>query len=315
MFEEEGKREAFLECLPTRADTDVKEEGMAGGKWFFEKRKERAEQEPGEVRQISTRTGGGEERQIPVRSEGSAGRQVPVQTGGEAPFAEDIVWLKRLLSHNFRMPMAVIAGYGELLQEEGFDTKESERAVIAKICKNIEYMNLMLKVVLDDGNDGAVGRKEEFDLLACIREGTEYVKSIARRQGVAIRVNSTQEVVRLYGSRLKLMRAFFNMTENSLKYMKHEGAICITVDETRDAVYVIYKDDGAGMSVDETAHVTKFSYQGTNHSGGYGIGMYLVEEAVHENGGTLEIRSRENQGMGIYMTFPRAGTEEGGELS
>lgn len=225
---------------------------------------------------------------------------------GQPAAEEDVVWLKRLLSHNFRMPMAVIAGYGELLQEGGFETRESELAVIGKICKNIDYMNTMLKVLLDDGNDGALDRREEFDLLGCIREGTEYVKSIARRQGVTITVNSAQKTVRLYGSRVKLMRAFFNMTENSLKYMKREGTICITVDETKDAVYVIYKDDGAGMCKDETQHVTKWSYQGANQEGGHGIGMYLVEDAVRENGGTMEIRSRENQGMGIYMTFPRA---------
>lgn len=217
---------------------------------------------------------------------------------------DDIVWLKRLLSHNFRMPMAVIAGYGDLLREGSFESREECLMVIGRICKNIDYMNTMLQVLLNDDSGETQSEGETFDLIGCIRVGMEYVNTIARRQGVKIQVNSAQPTVTVHGDRIRLIRAFFNLTENSLKYMKRAGMIYITVDKQEDTAYVMYKDDGEGVDADEAPRLTEWSYQGANQESGYGLGMYLVRETVEDFGGTIEVRSRKDEGMGIYMTFP-----------
>lgn len=230
------------------------------------------------------------------------------EVSGAAPPRElpedDIVWLKRLLSHNFRMPMAVIAGYGDLLREGSFSSREECLMVIGRICKNIDYMNTMLQVLLNDDSGKGRGEGETFDLLGCIRVGMEYVNTIARRQGVKIQVNSAQPAVTMHGDRIRLIRAFFNLIENSLKYMKRAGTIHITVDKQEDRAYVIYRDNGEGVDAHEAPHLMEWSYQGENKESGYGLGMYLVRETVEEFGGTIEVRSREDEGMGIYMTFP-----------
>jgi signal transduction histidine kinase len=224
---------------------------------------------------------------------------------------EDAVMLRRLLSHDFRMPMAVISGYGALLLEEGYDGSEESRAIVTNICKNIEYMNTLLKVLLDDEGEHVLEDRSRFDLLECIREGVGYVRTIARRQGVSVQLNSSQSMVPVYGNRIKLLRAFFNLVENSLKYMKRKGTICITVEQTEDAAYVIYKDDGVGMDAAEASHAAELNYQGANRSGGYGIGLFLVRDMVDDFGGTMEIHSHVGQGMRICLTFPlgRAQTE------
>lgn len=229
------------------------------------------------------------------------------KSGAAAPSElpeNDIVWLKRLLSHNFRMPMAVIAGYGDLLREGSFESREECLMVIGRICKNIDYMNTMLQVLLNDDVNGTQSEGESFDLIGCIRLGMEYVNTIARKQGVKIQVNSAQPAVTMHGDRIRLIRAFFNLIENSLKYMKRAGVIHITVDKQEDTAYVMYKDDGEGVDEDEASRLTEWRYQGTNQESGYGLGMYLVREAVEDLGGTIEVRSRKDEGMGIYMTFP-----------
>lgn len=217
---------------------------------------------------------------------------------------DDIVWLKRLLSHNFRMPMAVIAGYGDLLRDGSFESREECMVVIGRICKNIDYMNTMLQVLLNDDVSGTPDAGETFDLIGCIRLGMEYVNTIARRQGVKIQVNSAQPAVTMHGDRIRLIRAFFNLIENSLKYMKRAGVIYITVDKQEDTAYVMYKDNGEGVDADEAPRLTEWRYQGANQQSGYGLGMYLVREAIEDLGGTIEMRSRKGEGMGIYMTFP-----------
>ena len=95
--------------------------------------------------------------------------------------SKDAEWLRRLLSHNFRMPMAIIAGYGELLKNDSFSTREEEKECIEKICRNIDYLDTLSKVVLDSNNNNLLEEKEAFDILLCIKEAAEYVKILAQK--------------------------------------------------------------------------------------------------------------------------------------
>lgn len=220
--------------------------------------------------------------------------------------SEDVIWFKRLMAHNIRMPLAIIAGYGELLANRSFATREEEQDCINKICNNIDYLDTLSKVLLDNGQEELLTEKEYFDILGCVRMVSEYVRVIAQKAGIGISVNSSKKEVLFYGNRISLMRAFFNLIENSVRYMNRQGNIFITVEETEKEILVIYRDDGEGMQLEEAAHITELSFQGSNKKvGGYGIGMYLVHKTVEEQGGSLTVKTGQGNGMGIYMSFPK----------
>ena len=219
---------------------------------------------------------------------------------------EDIALLRRVLSHNIRMPMAIIAGYGDLLMN-GELSEEEKMEYISKICKNITYMDRVLKIFLDDRPDEHdIEVKEWFDILSAARDVVGYVKSLTNKAGIAVSVNSTSEKVNFYGSRILILRAFYNLIENSIRYMNRAGNIVITVQEMEDSVLVIYRDDGEGMDEADVAHITELSYKGSNAgSGGSGVGMFLVAKAVERNGGTLEISSGKDKGITVLMNFKK----------
>lgn len=223
--------------------------------------------------------------------------------------SEDVVWFKRLMAHNLRMPLAVINGYGELLLDGSLSSREEELDCIRKICTNIDYISTLSKVLLDDNQREVSLEKEYFDVLADVRRVSEYVRTITQKAGIKVIVNSSRQEVLIFGNRIYLMRAFFNLIENSIRYMNRKGNIVITVEETEKEVLVVYRDDGEGMNPEEALHITELEYQGSNRKAeGKGIGMYLIREAVEADGGSLEIRTGEGAGMGIYMSFPRQST-------
>jgi len=225
--------------------------------------------------------------------------------------SEDVVWFKRMLAHNIRMPLAIIAGYGELLGNNSFSSREEELDCIRKICKNIDYLDTLTKVLLDNEQEEVLTQKEYFDVLSCVRQVAEYVKGIAQKAGIGISVNSSKQEVLFYGNRITLMRAFFNLIENSIRYMNRQGNIFITVEETEKEILIVYRDDGEGMLWEEATHITELHFQGSNgKAGGSGLGMYLVEQTVSEQGGTLSVKTGQGNGMGIYMTFPRKRQEK-----
>ena len=91
----------------------------------------------------------------------------------------DVNWIKRMLSHNMRMPMSVITGYGELMKQGLLDSSEMAE-VIESICENINYMNGVLKVVLDDQSEDIIA-PTTVDVAALVRNSTKYVKDIAKK--------------------------------------------------------------------------------------------------------------------------------------
>lgn len=221
------------------------------------------------------------------------------------------VWFHRLLSHNIRMPMTIIAGYGDLLKNHSLKTREEEIECISKICKNIQYLDTLFKVLVDDEkNEELLRQKEWFDLLECGREAFDYVKSMTQKAHITISVNSSKDHVLFYGNRIVMMRAFYNLVENSIRYMKRAGSICLTVEETDDEYLVVYRDDGIGMDENEAESITDLNQQGSNARGdGHGIGMYLVRQTVENHGGTLSIRTGVGKGMGVFMSFPKKGKD------
>ena len=246
------------------------------------------------------------EKQQLLESEQEKLRELEKKEREVKQLSEDVVWFKRLMAHNVRMPLAVIVGYGELLEEGGFSTREEELACVHKICQNIDYLDMVFKVLLDNNNEELLIEKKHFDILSCVYEVSEYVKMIVKKAGIRISVNSSKKEVLLYGNRISLMRAFFNLIENSVRYMNREGNIFNTVEETEKEVLVIYRDDGEGMRPEDVEKITELNFQGANGKPeGHGIGMYLVRQAIEEQGGTLTVKSGRESGMGIYMSFPR----------
>ena len=218
---------------------------------------------------------------------------------------EDVVWFKRLMAHNVRMPLAIISGYGELLQSGTLTSREEEQKCIDKICSNIYYMDTMLKVLLDEEQE-LLEEKEHYDILACVREVADYVKNITMKAGIRISVNSSKNQVLYYGNRISLMRAFFNLIENSIRDMNRQGEIVITVEETDTEILRVYRENGEGMPQEEAEHITELNYQGSNgKSGGHGIGMYLIQKEVLERGGKVEVKTGMGNGMGVYMSLPK----------
>ena len=101
-----------------------------------------------------------------------------------------------------------------------------------------------------------------------------------------------------------LNRVLFNLLENALKYMGRPGVITIRIRRQGDSVSLLVQDDGMGLPSEETAHIFEPNYQGSNHVGGQGYGLYLVRRAIEGHGGTVSAQSAPGRGLGISMTLP-----------
>lgn len=226
----------------------------------------------------------------------------------------DVNWIKRMLSHNMRMPMSVITGYGELMKHGLLSPDEMEE-VINDICDNINYMNGILKVVLDDQSEEEVA-PTAVDVASLVRSTAKYVSDIAKKISVKISVVTEAEKIWIRAEQIPMMRAFYHLFENAMKYSESGDKITINIFHVENGqVLLVFKDNGRGMEEREVKNLFEEGFRGSNSEGkaGSGYGLYDVKNIVERYGGTIEISSREKAGFSVYMLFPAYEEEKGSD--
>ena len=92
---------------------------------------------------------------------------------------------------------------------------------------------------------------------------------------------------------------FYNFISNSLKYSNPAELpeIIISSDLEGGRVRLAVKDNGLGIDLDRYGHKV-FKLNQTFHSGyeSKGIGLYITKTQVESLGGTVQVKSRENEG-------------------
>jgi signal transduction histidine kinase len=112
---------------------------------------------------------------------------------------------------------------------------------------------------------------------------------------------------------MQIEQALLEVISNALDSMPGGGrlrlATRVDATETPDEVVVIeVADTGAGIPADTLASVCEPFF--TTRADGTGLGLAIAKRYVEQNGGTLSITSRTNEGTTVRMTFPALSSED-----
>jgi len=76
----------------------------------------------------------------------------------------------------------------------------------------------------------------------------------------------------------------------------------ITENKPKDLLYIRIRDNGRGMD-DEMAKKARDPFVTTRTTRRIGLGLSLLEQAAHDTGGDLSIKSEQGQGTEVMVTF------------
>ena len=142
------------------------------------------------------------------------------------------------------------------------------------------------------------------DILQIVRDTMDELKVSADAAHIQLQLASasTSLYVKAAPSRIRIL--FRNIIDNSIKYMQRTGILLITISNIGSDIFVVLKDNGMGLSSDETNHIFELNYQGSNRISGNGLGLTQAKAIVDYYGGTIYAKSTPSQGMGIYIQLP-----------
>ncbi len=200
------------------------------------------------------------------------------------------------ISHQTKTPVANLSLYSELIAE--CDDKEE----IKKYSENLKAQAQKLDFLI-------------ASLVKASRLENGIIKVAPKRQSIKPifeNIKANYEKVVCINSDANAMcdlkwlcEAIFNIIDNAYKY----GATKVEVSaaEYEQFLRLDIKDNGMGISEDETAKIFTRFYRGQNTAEieGVGIGLYLAREIIAKQGGYIKVSSALGKGSTFSIFLPK----------
>ena len=212
------------------------------------------------------------------------------------------------VSHEFRTPLTLMLGPIEDSLEDPLPEITRERLTVAH--RNSLRLLKLVNNLLDFSRIEA-GRIQAFyepvDLSALTTDLASVFRSAIETAGIKLRTECPPLEQPVYVDREMWEKIVFNLISNAFKFT-FEGSIEVILHGTETAAEFIVRDSGTGIPDEELPRIFDRFHRIENARGrtyeGSGIGLSLVQELVKLHGGTVQVKSKLDQGSEFKITIP-----------
>ena len=218
------------------------------------------------------------------------------------------------MSHEIRTPVTAISGFtGQLLQESLSD--ETRRSL--KIIKSSsDHLLRIIDDILDFSklqNNKLVLEKVNFRISQILEDVSVLFENKAMENNIRLSYSISQDTPPvLLGDPYRLKQIIINLVSNAVKFTKN-GNVSFKVSSVKkhwDEIDLILECKDTGIGIEESKLETIFEdftqaeMSTTRKYGGTGLGLSIVKRLVELHNGTIDFKSRKNQGTEILCRMP-----------
>ncbi|MGD1844347.1 MAG: ATP-binding protein [Salibacteraceae bacterium] len=208
-------------------------------------------------------------------------------------------------SHDLKGPVSSIQGLINVAQLEVNDPKAKE--YFGLVCNAASQLDTILLSLIDIARI----RQDQPSIEAVdFQKITEEIFAFCQTVPGFETINLHTEIdcsTEFYSDQELLCTIFKAIVTNAIQYQKQVGAshFEFRVFDDDESLVVIAKDNGVGIAPDMIDHVFELFFRGNNRSGGTGMGLFMVQEAVKKLNGSVKLESTAGVGTSLHMRFPR----------
>ena len=219
-----------------------------------------------------------------------------------------------MVSHEFKTPLSGILTSASLVEKYN-QNNLNER--IGSHVATIKNLVLQLNDILDDFlflENSETGRYEftgsRFMICDLIRKIVSDAGALLK-PGQKFNIISCKKPVYVVQDRKVVDIILRNILYNAIKYSPANSKIQIKI-RINDSVHIEIRDEGIGIPEEAKEHIFKRFYRAKNvlHIQGTGIGLNIVRRHLLRMKGSIEIKSKENEGTTVAVTMPVLSDQE-----
>ncbi len=210
------------------------------------------------------------------------------------------------ISHQLKTPLAALAIYNGLLQDES----ENSATVIEfaiKCEKEIDRIEMLvqnlLKITkLDAGT--IVLKKAPENLAHVITSIYQHFEYRANEEGKTIILSGPDDIL-LFCDKDWITEAISNLVKNALDHTDSGGRIEVMWQELPSVTQITIKDNGCGIHPEDIHHIFKRFYRSrfSKDTKGIGLGLSLSKTIIENHDGNITVDSLLGKGSVFVLNF------------
>lgn len=209
----------------------------------------------------------------------------------------------RVVSHEFRTPLAIIRNAVDMIDLVGDRSPEATRERLSGIGEALNRLfSLMDRFMADDRDNGF--QPEPVQLGSLIGDARLHFEMTAR--GGRLHFAVADEAASLHADPEMLGTVIINLIDNALKYAPDDPAIRIEAWEEAASVVIQVRDRGIGIPHAEESKIGRRFFRASNAKAitGTGLGLYAARKFLAYHGGTLQLVSDNGEGTTAIVRLP-----------
>ena len=222
---------------------------------------------------------------------------------------------KRLIldvSHDLKNPLSSIMGYAELCHKNPGLSEDERKRYGEIIFENSRRANRLITDLFElskvESPEYTLSL-DKTDICEYLREQLGTFIAALEDESFDYQISIPEKEIPVAIDRQQLSRVLENLIANALQYNGPGTKIEIGLEEHTDVVEIRFRDDGIGMPKDLAGDVFQPFVRGdpsrNSANGGTGLGLAIAQRIVHAHGGTIQLKTEENQGTEFKITVPK----------
>ncbi len=217
-----------------------------------------------------------------------------------------------IISHDLRNPLKALTLTTKTLYEQYDQLEEKEKHRIIRVIHESTSQtgslleNLLLWVVSQ--MDMLQPTFRQVNLSALLNNNIELLQLIAGKKHIAL-INEIPSHYTVQADENLLSTIFRNLIGNAIHFSHPHSSVVITAVESGNRVQVSVTDQGVGISPENRQRLfrldSRIRTKGTANEQGSGLGLIIVQEFVHLQGGDIRVESCEGKGSTFIFTLKK----------
>lgn len=214
------------------------------------------------------------------------------------------------VSHELKTPITSIMGYADTLLEGEYEKETQEKFlnVISTEARRMAKLVTDLLTLSKYDNDEDRTKKVEFDLGELVKKCQEKLQIEMKKKHQNAECFVTANIPLVYADKDGIERVVLNIITNSIKYTQEKGTIKMYVGYIYNDAYVKIIDNGLGIPEEDLNRIFERFYRvdksRTREMGGTGLGLSIAKEILDKNNGSIDIKSKKDQGTEVVIRIP-----------
>ncbi|WP_263621539.1 sensor histidine kinase [Rossellomorea aquimaris] len=217
------------------------------------------------------------------------------------------------VSHELRTPLTTIKGIIEGMRtdilsgkekQKGIDLMHSEtKRLIRLVNENLDYERIRTNQVQL--------HKVRVSLVELFETINDHLAPFAKEKGNRIEIEA-EEGITLFADYDRVIQILMNLTKNSIQFTEN-GTIYLKGQRGYNETVIMIEDDGIGMDPEEIHSIWERFYKAdvsrrSLPHGEFGLGLSIVKKLIEIHDGTIEVKSKKQQGTVFTLRFPHEQT-------